>query len=87
MSAFSQAVNYEEHIPFSLHIQSLEVEELLDVWEETQLMECAMVAHAVPFSERPPYEAILVLELQNRALRTPIKQPLLSPRPWAFSLF
>ncbi len=87
MPAFLEAVNYEEHIPFSLHLQSLEVEELLDVWEETQLMERAMIAHAVPLSERPPYEAILMLELQNRAFRTPLKQPLLSPRPWAMGLF
>ncbi len=58
---------YSEDLSFAKQIKSLDDDELLDIWEETQRLEHVMLSEwDAQLELAPEYERLIVLELQYR---------------------
>lgn len=58
---------FSEDLSFAKQIKSLDDDELLDIWEETQRLEhIALSEWNAQFELAPEYERLIVLELQYR---------------------
>ena len=63
----AERLRVSDDLPFAGQIKSLNDDELLDIWEETQRLGHIMLSEwNAEFELAPEYERLIVLELQYR---------------------